>query len=189
MESKKEIRYDSPEAAQFKTGISGWVSSDGRFFGKDENLARYAGCTHKKCDSCDNYANKGWIYCEDCRRKRAAERWEALPHQYWDGKTAICTWDGDKYFFDEGELMDWLDENELNGSDVHLVFCESIEYRQIEYGYWGEDAHEDWEPPKKLVEAVERLNKVIRELKPHTYTAGSAPHMITRRMKPRFNNP
>jgi len=172
MEDKKIILYDSPEAATFKTGISGWVDAGGRFWGKDEHMARYSGCTHVLCQGCGAPSEKGWTHCEGCRVKRSDENYQALPFKKWHGEEAICTWDGHHYFFNEEDLIEFLYENEFNGSDVQLVFCEPIEYREIDYNYWGDDAHEDWEPPKKLVEAVEKVNDLIRELKPHSYTAG-----------------
>jgi hypothetical protein len=171
MSEEKIILYDSPEAATYKTGIEGWVSG-GRFFGKDEHLARYNGCTHKKCEDCDSYAKKGWIRCEDCRSKRATDRYNALPHQDWDGKTPICTFDGDKYFFDEGELIDWLEEHELNGSDVQLVAAAPIYYQPLSAESFADNTHEDWEPEKELAEAIIKLNEVVSKLPPHSYTVG-----------------
>jgi hypothetical protein len=172
--SKEErtILYDSPEAAVFKTGISGWVSSDGRFFGKDEHLARWNGCTHKKCEDCNNYAEKNWVRCEECRRKRSNERYNALPYKEWDGKTPICTWDGDVYFFSDEDLIEWLYDNECNGSDVQLVCAQGINYRELDYETITGDAHEDWEPENELRNAVNKLNEVIRKLPPHSYTVG-----------------
>jgi len=171
MKEERVIKYDTPEAAMFRTNISGWISSDGRFFGKDEHLARYAGCTHKKCENCDNYTKKGWIYCEDCRRKRSHKRYNELPFKEWDG-SPLCTWDGDEYFFHEDDLICWLFDHELNGSDVQLVYAEPIKYKELEYETITGDAHEDWEPEKELVEAVNKLNEVIRKLEPHSYTPG-----------------
>lgn len=172
MESKKEIKYDSPDAATFKTGIEGWVSADGIFFGKSEHNARYHGCTHVKCSDCDNYVSKGWTRCEACRNKTSVERYNALPFKEWDGKTPICTWDGDKYFFSEEELIEYLEENELQESGLMLVFCLSIEYPQLDTEFFGNDAHEDWEPEKVLVEAIRKLNEVVSTLPPHSYTVG-----------------
>ena len=172
MEKDKVIHYDSPEAAVFKTGIEGWVSADGRFWGKDEHMARYCGCTHVKCQGCGNYTEKHWTHCEDCRTKNADERWNALPYQKWDGNTPICTWDGHHYFFNEEDLIEWLYENEFNGTDIQLVFASPIRYSEINYDYWGDEAHENWEPPKNLVEAVEKVNDLLRELPPHSYTIG-----------------
>lgn len=172
MDSKKEIRYDSLEAAQFKTGISGWVSRDGRFWGKDEHMARYTGCTHVVCQSCGAVIEKSYLKCESCRWKTSVEKWAALPFMAWDGVAPLCTWDGEDYFFTEHDLIDYLEENRLEGKDLMLVICEPITYREIDYGMLADDAHEDWEPPKKLVDAVEKVNALLRELPPHSYTVG-----------------
>lgn len=172
MDSKKEIRYDSPEAAQFKTGIEGWVSADGRFWGKDEHMARYTGCTHVLCQGCGAAIEKSYMTCEGCRHKAAVEKWAALPFMAWDGKSPLCTWDGEDYFFTEEDLIDYLEENRLEGKDLMLVICEPLTYREIDYGMLADDAHEDWEPPKNLVEAVEKVNALLRKLPPHSYTVG-----------------
>jgi hypothetical protein len=172
MKDEKVIHYDSPEAATYKTDISGWVGADGRFYGKDERAARWGGCTHKKCVECENYTEKTWTHCEDCRNKKAADRYNELPFREWDGKAPLCIWGSEQYFFTEDDLIEYLYDNELNGCDVQLVLARPIGYSEIDYSYWGDDAHEDWEPPKELVEAVEKVNDLIRELKPHSYTIG-----------------
>ena len=43
------VMRDSPESAQYRTDLKGWVSRDGFYFGdgpQGERTARYAGCTH-----------------------------------------------------------------------------------------------------------------------------------------------
>ena len=49
----KEIILDtSDKAATYCTGLTGWVSRDGYYFGdnKDsENMAKYKGSTHRSC--------------------------------------------------------------------------------------------------------------------------------------------
>ena len=42
------IMEESPEAAEYRTDISGWVSCNGNYYGKDERMARYDGATHKE---------------------------------------------------------------------------------------------------------------------------------------------
>ena len=44
---KKIILPESPEAASIQT-VTGWVSSNGRYWGNDEHMARYDGSTHRK---------------------------------------------------------------------------------------------------------------------------------------------
>jgi len=43
---KEIIKYDSPDSAKYVKNIEGWVSKNGKFFGKDEHIARWDGCTH-----------------------------------------------------------------------------------------------------------------------------------------------
>ena len=77
MSETVKIRYDSPDAAQQVT-VTGWQSRDGRFYGNDEHLARWAGCTHLIC-ACGAEMEKGYNICKTCRRKADAEQYEAMP--------------------------------------------------------------------------------------------------------------
>jgi hypothetical protein len=82
---EKVILITDDVAAEYRTDISGWVSRDGIFFGKDERTARWAGCTHVLCGDCGKPTIKGHIYCSDCNYKRIVEKYKALPQSTWDG--------------------------------------------------------------------------------------------------------
>lgn len=171
---EKIIMYDSPEAAQYRTGIEGWVSSDGRFFGKGghaEQTARYAGSTHHKCE-CGGIAPKGWIRCDYCSKRIADETYLKLQYKEWDGKEPICLYDGEKYFWDESDLIDYLYDNELNGDDVQLVFCVPITYEHIDGETIASESHEEWEPSKELSDKINEFNKYLSSLPPHSWTTG-----------------
>lgn len=168
---EKIIMYDSNEAAQYRTGIEGWVDSDGRFWGKDERAARYSGCTHKKCE-CGGITEKTWIRCEVCRNKFSNEVYLKYPYKEWDGKEPICLRDGDEFFFDEESLIDYLYDNELNGSDVQLVICIPLGYDLIDSETIAGDSHEDWEPSDELAAKIDEFNKYLATLPPHSWTAG-----------------
>ncbi|MBO0369434.1 hypothetical protein GIB23_20365 [Pseudomonas putida] len=45
-----------------------------------------------------------------------------MPKRAWAGE-AITEYDGDQYFFDEEELRDYLNDHELELTDLRLVFC------------------------------------------------------------------
>lgn len=112
MEEKK-IMYESPEAATFKTGISGWVSANGRFFGNGrdaENMARYDGCTHHIAE-CGHEAERHWLACSECRIKKDRERYFSYPVVEWDGSTPIVIFDDDRYFFSEDDLLEYCENN------------------------------------------------------------------------------
>lgn len=172
-ETKKIIMYDSPEAASQKT-LTGWVSGGGggypsRFYGTDEHSARWAGCTHMKCE-CGNPMEKSYTKCDACRRKSARERYLSLPFKEYDGKEYVVEWDGDKYFWSLEDLTDYMEENEIKGID--LLFCDPIYFSHIDSEDIASEAHEDWEPTPELEAKVKELNDYISTLPAHSYTPG-----------------
>ena len=164
----KIIMYDSDDAARLKT-VSGWVSSSGFFYGNDEHLARWAGCTHLKCE-CGNIMEKGWTLCDECRHKKSIERYNALPFKKWDGVEYVCTWDGDKYFFGIEELEEWMFENEFE--EIDLLICDPIYYDTIDSETVASNAHEDWEPGKDLLDAIKKFNAAVKKLPAHSWMPG-----------------
>lgn len=169
MKDEKIIVYDTQEAATFKTGISGWVSSSGRFWGKDEHMARYDGCTHMKCE-CGNLMSRGWLKCESCRSKQSKENYLKLPYEEWDFKKPVVEWGGDEYFFDIDYLNDYMYDNEIE--EIDLLICEPIGYRQIDGETVTGDAHEDWEPSKELEDKIKEFNDYLSTLPPHSWGHG-----------------
>lgn len=100
----------SPEAAKFVENISGWVSRDGLFFGKNEDAARYQGCSHRACSECGSPAPKGYTACSSCREKKAEARYEKLERAEWDEKGALYS-----------EVADYMEEeNEQTLAPVSL---------------------------------------------------------------------
>ena len=71
--SKEPIFPESTEAATFMK-VEGWVSRDGRFYGKDERTARWGGATHIYCRECGEPCPKNWLVCEACREKKDKEK-------------------------------------------------------------------------------------------------------------------
>jgi hypothetical protein len=173
MQTEKIINYDSPEAAQPYT-MSGWKSSDGRFW-KDEHSARYAGCTHLKCSKCENLTKKGWTVCEECRHKNAINRYMALPFKEWDYKTPLVLFGDDQYFFDESDIEEYLaDHEDLEPEDLQLVICTPNNYFEVTEEHWSDILPEnsEGEVHKKLREALDALNKVIETLPPASWSEG-----------------
>lgn len=165
---EKIIMYDSAEAAQQIT-ITGWVSGgDKRFWYKDEHMARWSGCTHLKCE-CGKIMRKSYTKCDDCRHKLAAERYNALPFKEWNGEPVV-EWDGDKYFFNEEDLIEYCEENEIK--EIDLLFCIENNWRNIDEDYWADEMPDnaDGELPKELQLALNSLNSVINTLPAQSYS-------------------
>lgn len=156
----KPIFPESPEAAKFVTGISGWVDRDGGFFGNDERLARYSGSTHKKC-SCGEVITKN-SYCEKCHRSADIERYKSAKKLEWDHKTPLYSDSNDEYILTIDDLINLMEELEITCvDDLRLFICEPNYLSQIEIDYWSDDIPEDGELPGNVGEALDALNKEI----------------------------
>jgi hypothetical protein len=166
-EEKEKIVLDTdPDAATLQT-VTGWVSRNMKFYGKDEKMARFDGCTHKKCE-CGNIMLKFWTKCPDCRAKLRMERYNTLPFQEWDEKTPVCVYMDDEYFFNASELEDYCEDNELLPENLPLVLCKPIYARQIETDYWEDAIPEngDGNIPKELQKRLNELNNFISSMAP-----------------------
>ena len=169
--NEKVIMYDSDEAAQFKTNLSGWVSSNGKYYGSNEHMARWDGSTHNVCE-CGNVMKKSYIRCETCRAITARNIYNDKPYRKYDSDEPVVTWDGDTYFFSEESLMDFCEEQEVDHID--LLICKPNNYFEVEADYWADIMPEDSDGdlPKALELALANLNEVIRGLQPCSYGPG-----------------
>lgn len=167
---KKEavILYDSPEAASIKTGLSGWVSSNGRYWGKDEHMARWDGCTHRKCQDCGAVHEKNWAYCPECYKKKRHEQFLSLPEVPFDKVECCKIWDDDTFFFSpEEDISEYCLNNDIDPADLCLEVCEAkIELSKVGEDYWADELPEDHDLPPKIEEALNALNKAIKEHSP-----------------------
>ena len=163
MSDEAIVLNTSNEAAKFVTGISGWVSIDGMFFGNDERAARYHGCTHVVCE-CGNVTEKGWIKCKTCRNKADDARFESMKKEVWDGKTPLILYDGDDYFFDWDSIVDYCEEQETTLEKLRLLLCEPVYAYEIDPNdYYCDELPEDGEVDSELRSMFNELNKYIRE--------------------------
>lgn len=118
------------QAAERVTNIAGWVCKTcRRFYGDEEGAERAARyCCEKdhKCgtDGCQGRAGKPWIYCDACNKKRDEERFLKIPVVDWDGEAPLVIHDDDRYFFDVGDLEEYLEEHGVGLDEIRLVLCE-----------------------------------------------------------------
>jgi len=170
---KETVLYSSDEAAKFVTGIEGWVSKNGHFWGENEHMARYEGCTHIDCDDCGKPIEvRGYTICDECRLKKSIEKYHSMPKLKWDGEAPLYSDSGDEYFFDEDSLLDYLSENDCSIESLRLIVCEPEKFREIESDHFCDELPEDGELPSSLEIALEELNKVIRKQPPSAWFPG-----------------
>lgn len=172
MKEEKQIMYDSPESAKFVTGISGWVSREGYFWGKDEHMARWGGCTHMLCRECwKNIHRKGWTCCKDCRDKHADKRFESMDKKLWYNQSPVCCFDSDQYFFGGIEdVEEYCASEGVQIWSIQLVHCEPTLLPEIDINdhfcdVMAEEQDTD-DIDKDILDAVELLIEAIRNAKP-----------------------
>ena len=158
--------YESEEAAR-KVTLTGWQSRDGHFYGQNEHIARYAGCTHLLCN-CGAEMTKGYTICKDCRQKKRDETYQAKPFKQWNGEP-LTVFDTDQYFFHESELLDYCEEHECKPDELQLVICDpqyawEVNPDELYSDILPEDNYVgDMDP--ELADAFETLNVLIRQRK------------------------
>lgn len=166
MPDEKIILYDSPEAATYRTDITGWVSRTGEYFGKDEDLARYSGATHKRCE-CGAIFAKSWIECEVCRKaaeaKREAEAVAKMERREWDGKTPLYDENGDRYLFDEDEVEELCEDMGTTFDEMQFRICKPNHPRLIEADDFADDLPEDGELPDEVMAAIDAFNAAVKD--------------------------
>lgn len=160
------IFADSPEAAQYKTGLSGWVSRDGRFFGENEELARYAGSTHRKCECGEVFTRNS--YCRTCSDAKEREQFLKMPVVEWDGSAMLYDQNTDKYFSEIEDILEHYENDEIDINGAMIIVCEPNYAREIESDYWCDELPGDLsfeECGGVDAETVELLNKLNAKLK------------------------
>lgn len=119
--------------AEIRT-VSGWCCKTcSRFWGdgdSGERAAKYCCCTDRLCEKCGvTRAHKHYIMCEGCRHLDRVKRFEKLESKPYDG-TAVVLWDGDRYFYDSEELLDWIEDTDdgepRDLKELRFVFAEMI---------------------------------------------------------------
>lgn len=166
MSDRKIIMYDSDEAATFQT-VSGWVAADGHFWGKDEDMARWSGCTHKIC-ACGGVVQKSWLICEECRETKRAEKYKAMPEAVGGGMMFSDT--AQEYFWDWDEAEEYASEENRTLHDLDLIVCEPVYMSEVDDDRWSDQLPEDCQlddvAPKEIVQKLKELNELIRATKP-----------------------
>jgi hypothetical protein len=162
MNAKKIILYDSPEAAEIKT-ITGWVSANGHYWGKDEHMARYDGSTHKKCE-CGEVIEKN-SYCRKCFDKKKIEKFHKMERIPWDGETPLYSNALQSFIWSVDDLDYLKEENDMTDADLKLVICEPHYAKPVNaIDHFESDLPEDADDiPAELQEAFDELNQRIKD--------------------------
>ncbi len=157
---KKIIAQDSQEAASYKT-VTGWVSRDGIFWGNDERMARWSGCTHVSCKGCGASIEKRYVNCESCIAKIDDAKFAAMPTMEWDGEALLYSEANDKYYSTIEDAEDELEEGETLAA-LKLIICTPNYVSALDEEYCCDDLTEEGELPHVVEQAMEDFNKAVK---------------------------
>jgi hypothetical protein len=181
----KVVMFNSEEAAQYKTGLSGWVSRHGHYYGNDERAARYDGCTHIQCEDCGEPTDRGRLICIKCGVIRDIKRYEAMPKEKWNGKGMLYSDAADKYFSDWDEVDGYLEDNEITIESLRLIICEPNYLPLLDSSDYGCDSlADDGELPDTVIVALNNFNKVIQSIGAVSWTPGKKACLIRNKTNP-----
>ncbi len=177
------VLYDSDEAATYSTTISGWVARDGGYHGENEHSARYAGCTHKRCDGCQKVMKRKYAICDECHEKQSIERYNALTKEDWNELTPVYSDTADEYFFDIDDLVNYLEEHECTIESLRLVICLPQPLPYIDENIFYDVLPADTNGlPDALEKALVNINAVIEKLPPQAFYPGKTAAIVTQEM-------
>lgn len=145
-----------------------------RYFLSEESY-RLEIATHEKCNVCDNI-KKVRSYCEFCSSIREKESYDKRPFLEWDYITPVIIHNSDQYFWNSDEIDEYLDQNEINPSELKLVICSPNYVRQIDEDYWADEMPENYDDlsdfNKDFVAKLKEFNSYISTLKPLSWSSG-----------------
>jgi len=164
MEGQEVIFPDSEKAASLQT-VTGWVSRLGHFYGNDEQLARYDGSTHRKCDCGEVIERNG--YCWKCYERKENDKFLKMERKEWNGTDALYDRIGERFFFSESDLDDYCYENETTPDALELIICVPQEAYTVDPVEIYEDIlpEDNYELPADIKDAFDDLNRAIEESK------------------------
>jgi len=167
----KIIFPESNEAAKYVTNISGWVSREGYFYGKNEQTARWDGATRLHCEKCGAPTSKSWLLCKECREQRARERYNKFPLVRWSEHKDVPTYSPitDRYYWCEDAVRYEDPEEIFDPLTLQLVLCKPIYALGVDPELFYENLLPEYDElsdvSQKLVDAFQELNDTIEDAK------------------------
>jgi len=158
------VMFDSNEAAQYRTNLSGWVSRHGHFMGTDERAARYDGCTHTRCEDCGEPVDRGRLICPKCYEIKQIKRYEAMPKEVWDETGMLYSDAADRYFQSWDEVEGYLEDEDGTIESLRLIICVGQSLPLLPDDYGCDEIAEDGELPDAAAEAIEKFNEAIKAI-------------------------
>lgn len=157
---KAVVAYGSNEAAHKET-VTGWVSRSGHFWGDDEHMARWDGCTHVPCEDCGVLLEKMCsTVCRACEARRDVDKFAKLPREEWNGIEPLFSESCQKYLWDAAQVRSTMEAHGCSFDELMPRLCERVTAHRIDRDDFCDELPED-DQPDELVDAIEAFNKAM----------------------------
>ncbi|GGH24779.1 hypothetical protein FAZ19_16180 [Sphingobacterium alkalisoli] len=132
--------------------------------------------THINCTRCGKEFEKEYEHskrCSACIIADTLEKYNKFPLIEWDGKTPLCLYDDEVFFFDYSEIEEYCDDNEVEMSELMLVECVKSTFNTIDIEQISQDVvHEDWDPSNELETKLYEFNDFLQNHSTNTWFPG-----------------
>ena len=167
---EKIFPTDALAIKEVKENQTVFISRTGRGFLK-EDKAREDGSTHNHCE-CGNEKDKFRGICGSCSSQKSQKHFETLPIVDWDGKSMMCEHDGDRFFSDIEDVMEYLEDNDIPIEEAQIMLCEKqckilpVNIDELNDEYCTEDGEGVSHYHPEIAKKVDELNKLIKSTEP-----------------------
>lgn len=150
-----------------------WQGVKDNKFSTDEHRIRINNCTHHECNCGKEIENNGWQACQDCRHEQRMKKYREMQQVPW-GSFPVVIFDGDQYFFDEEEFLEYCENEDISPEDLNLCVAEPNHMGEIDTDYWSCIIPEENDDPfsKEFHEGLKALNELIKNHAPISYSQG-----------------
>lgn len=125
----KIVRYQDIKLEEKQ--VTGYVVN-GKFYGNNEDVARYILCTHRPCMKCGKDAPKSRTTCDDCSQAYAVERWELSEKVPISEGELLFYSESLGEYMNEGEVADYCYDNSCNERGLLLYHCTREDPPQVD---------------------------------------------------------
>ena len=162
-ESSEVILFGSPDAAM-KVTVEMWRTPNGSLY-EHERDAMYAGCTHRRCDSCGSVVDRNSLFCAACSDKAEAHRYADLPRKKWDGSSPAYSGVTQEFYSSFEDAADALDSDHDSLESLRLQTCKPVYGSEIDEDFFCDELP-DGDAPEAIERAIYAFNAAVRAAGP-----------------------
>lgn len=164
------IMYDDVAVTSVQMEVTIWRDSAGVSHA-NEHAARYARCTHRKCQQCGEPAPKPYTHCKKCRQARRLESYKEFPVKLWNGEDLLYSDTHDEWLvFGLDDIYNIMEDDEsATLESLRLLIGRPVFPQEIDPLNLMDEFPEDVDLNPEVEKAIAQYNKTIRAIQKPDY--------------------